>query len=100
MTAIYKCDKCAEKVSSINAHTCRWKVPHKKDKVPETLCKLCNLIKIREERRMKCVKNSKGKISRVKEDIAYERVLSGDYAYCSKSEWKKASVQKKDDKGV
>ncbi len=37
---------------------------------------------------MKCVKDSKGKVTRVTDDIANTRVAKGDYTYCSKSEWK------------
>ena len=48
---------------------------------------------------MKCVKDSKGKITRVANDTAHERVQTGNYTYCSKSEMKRVKVQKAD-KGV
>ena len=101
MPAIYLCDKCNERVDSVNAHSCGWHIDYKKGDLIEVLCKRCNFIKIRNKRRMrmKCVKDSKGKITRVSEDIAYERVQTGNYTYCSKSEMKKVKVQKAD-KGV
>jgi hypothetical protein len=43
---------------------------------------------------MKCVKDSKGKITRVTDTIADDRVTKGDYTYCGKSEWKKVQGPK------
>ncbi len=43
---------------------------------------------------MKCVKDSKGKITRVTDTIAEDRVSKGNYTYCGKSEWKKTVAQK------
>ncbi len=38
---------------------------------------------------MKCVKSVDGKISRVSDVLAAERVESGKFQYCGKAEWKK-----------
>lgn len=46
---------------------------------------------------MKCVKNSKNKIIRVRDERAAMLVDEGDYSYCSKEEYKKS---KKPPKGV
>jgi len=43
---------------------------------------------------MKCVKDTKGKITRVSDELADTRVTKGDYTYCGKSEWKRMMVQK------
>jgi hypothetical protein len=43
---------------------------------------------------MKCIKNTKGKVIRVTNLLAEERVDSGDYKYCGKAEWKKQSKKK------
>jgi len=37
---------------------------------------------------MKCVKDRKGKVTRVNNDVAYELVAAGKHAYCGKHEWK------------
>jgi len=42
---------------------------------------------------MKCIKDSKGKITRVNEDIAWKKVAIENYTYCSKSEWKRFCIQ-------
>lgn len=37
----------------------------------------------------KCIKDTGGKITRVSDGLAFEKVKAGDYTYCSKSDWKK-----------
>ena len=43
---------------------------------------------------MKCVKNENGKITRVPDAVANNRVESGKYTYCGKEEYKKAVATK------
>jgi hypothetical protein len=38
----------------------------------------------------KCIKDIEGKITRVSDGLAFEKVKAGGYTYCSKSDWKKA----------
>jgi hypothetical protein len=47
---------------------------------------------------MKCIKDKKGEITRVSEDIAWEKVARKNYVYCSKSEWRRYVVQKDEKK--
>lgn len=44
---------------------------------------------------MKCIKDTEGRITRVKDDVANEKVDSGEYTYCGKAEWKKEVRDKK-----
>lgn len=43
---------------------------------------------------MKCIKDKKGKITRVSDDIAWTKVARENYTYCSKDEWKEATRPK------
>lgn len=42
---------------------------------------------------MKCVINTDGKVERVGDEIAFNRVKTGEWKYCDKQEWK-AAVRK------
>lgn len=45
---------------------------------------------------MKCIKHvESGEVVRVKEDLANDEVATGEYEYCSKSEFKRLTVQQK-----
>ena len=45
---------------------------------------------------MKCIKHIKsGKVIRAKENFASDKVDTGDYEYCSKSEYRRLTVQQK-----
>lgn len=37
----------------------------------------------------KCVKDTEGKITRVSDRLAFQKVKKVGYTYCSKSDWKK-----------
>jgi len=46
----------------------------------------------------KCIKHTSGKIKRVSDEVAGIKVKSGEYTYCSKSDWKKAEQSKEGNK--
>jgi hypothetical protein len=43
---------------------------------------------------MKCIKNADGKVERVGDELATKRVNSGEWVYCSKTEWKAQTREK------
>lgn len=45
----------------------------------------------------KCIKDSDGKITRVSDELAFEKVKAGSHEYCSKAAWKKSQQE---DRGV
>jgi len=47
---------------------------------------------------MKCIKNEKGDIKRVNDDIANDIVSNGEWSYVSKSQWKEKIKNKSKDK--